>query len=79
MMRRRIPSQRSDTWAIQAAENAMGIIQHLIEPNEALTVIKDEDMAAGIRKAFPDRAAWNQAVHESGLEPEEILWLVVPT
>lgn len=78
MMRRRIPSQRSDTWAIQAARNAMGIIQHLIEPNEKLPVIKIEDMAARIRKAFPDRQAWNQAVHESILQPEEKIWLIVP-
>ena len=77
-MRRRIPSQRSDTWAIQAAENAMGIIQHLSEPTEEPPVIKIEDMAERIRKAFPDRAAWNQAVHESLLQPEEKIWLIVP-
>lgn len=77
-MRRRIPSQRSDTWAIQAAENAIGIIPHLIEPNEKLPVIKIQDMAERIRKAFPDRAAWNQAVHESLLQPEEKIWLIVP-
>ena len=56
----------------------MGIIQHLIEPNEKLPVIKIEDMAARIRKAFPDRQAWNQAVHESILQPEEKIWLIVP-
>lgn len=77
-MRRRIPSQRSDTWAIRAAENAMGIIQHLIEPTEEPPVIAIQDMAARIREAYPNRQAWNQAVHESLLQPEEKIWLIVP-
>lgn len=77
-MMRRIPSHRSDTWALQAAENAMGIIEHLTDPTEAPPVIAIEDMAARIRKAYPDRQAWNQAVHESLLQPEEKIWLIVP-
>ena len=65
-------------WTTQAARNALDVIPYLIEPGDDVPQIHVEDMTERIRKAYPDRQAWNQAVQESPLEPEEKIWLVVP-
>lgn len=63
---------------MQVAANAMGILGDLTEPGEGIPQISIDDIAGRIAAAFPDRIAWNEAVHDSHLEPEQKVWLVVP-
>ena len=77
-MRRRIPSQRSEEWAIRAARNAVEVLSYLVEPGEDTPEISIEEVSSRIRKRFPDRQAWNKIIHESELAPEEKLWLILP-
>ena len=67
-----------EPWAIRAARNALSIIDHFVAPADPIPVIGLEDMARRIGGAYPDRSAWNEAVHQSDLNPEEKIWLVVP-
>ena len=73
-----IPSRPFEPWAIQAARNVMVMIPFLVAPGEDTPAIRMNDLVARIQRAFPDRQAWNQAVHESLLQPEEKIWLIVP-
>ena len=66
------------TWALQAAENAIDVVPHIIEHREQIPVISASEMAARIKATFQDRAQWNQAVIESDLDRHVKLWLVVP-
>lgn len=73
-----ILSRSTEPWAIQAARNVMGLLPFLVEPGEDTPVIRIEDLADRIQKAFPNRKEWNKAISESQqLAPEEKLWLVV--
>jgi len=54
------------------------ILPHLIDHGGEIPEIRVEDMAARIETNFGDRAAWNQEIQESGLDPEAKLWLTVP-
>ncbi len=74
-----IPSRPFEPWAIQAARNVMGLLPFLVEPGGDTPVIRIEDLAARIQRAFPDRQSWNKAIHESReLAGAEKLWLIVP-
>jgi hypothetical protein len=69
--------KETEGWAMQAAENALRILPHLVDPNEEIPEIRASDMAVRIEAAFTDRLTWNAAVHESPLEGSAKLWLIV--
>lgn len=66
------------TWAKQAASNALSVLPFLVEPHEGVPLIDIADIAGRIEAVFHDRAEWNQAVMESGLDGSIKLWLIVP-
>jgi len=63
---------------MQAAENAIDVIPHMIEHREQTPVISVFEMSDRIEETFKERAQWNQAVIESDLDRHVKLWLVVP-
>jgi hypothetical protein len=57
--------ESGNQWAIQAAQNAVGILGDLTDPGEEIPFIRIDEMVGRIQSAFLDRVTWNQAVHFS--------------
>lgn len=68
-----------ENWAILAAENSAFVLPYLTERGEPDPVIDVADIARRIETTFHNQEAWNQAIHESGLDGYVKLWLIVPS
>jgi len=72
------PGGKPSTWALRAAQNAVSTLPRLGDPGDDVPAIRVDDVAARIQAAFPDRQAWNAAIHESRLDGSVKIWLIVP-
>lgn len=66
-----------DQWALQAAQNAAGILPALVDPGGEVPEISVVDMAERIETSFGDRESWNETVRVSDLDGDVKVWLIV--